>query len=65
MKSVKAILTSLEVAMLIAVVMFCFLTDWEKCIANETAWMFKTLIVLCSINAVILQREQQNIEEDE
>lgn len=51
----------MEIAMLMGVFMIAFLTDWQA-IADESVWMHELLLVLCSVNAVIFQREQQNID---
>lgn len=65
MKSVKIIFIALEVAMIIGVVMCTFVTDWQKAVEEGTEWMYQLLIVLCALNALVFQREQQNINLDE
>lgn len=65
MKSVKVIFIAMEVAMLLGVVLFVFLTDWVEVEKQGAAWMFKLMIVLLSANAVVFQHEQQKIEWNE
>lgn len=65
MKSVKVIFIAMEVAMLLGVVLFVFLTDWTEVEKQGTSLTFKIMIVLLSIGAVVFQREQQEIEWDE
>ena len=65
MKKVKIIFIALELAMIAGVIMCTFATDWQKAVEQGAAWMYKLLIVLCALNAVVFQREQQAIEWDE
>lgn len=65
MKSVKIIFIALELAMIIGVIMCTFATDWQKAVEEGAAWMYQSLIVLCALNAVVFQREQQNINLDD
>lgn len=65
MKSVKVIFIAMEVAMLLGVALFAFLTDWAEVEKQGTSLTFKIMIVLLSIGAVTFQREQQKIEWDE
>lgn len=65
MRSVKIIFIALEVSMIIGVVMCTFATDWKKAVEEGAAWMYQLLIVLFALNAVVFQREQQNIDLDE
>lgn len=62
MKQVKIIFIAMEVAMIFGVIMFTFATDWQQATEQGAAWMYKLAIVLCSLNAVAFQREQQAIE---
>ena len=64
MKSVKLIFIAMEIAMLLGVIMFVFLTDWVEVELEGSSWMFKLMIVLLSIGAVTFQREQQELEYD-
>jgi hypothetical protein len=51
--------------MLIGIILFSFLTDWEEVESQGSSWMFRLIIVLMSICAVAFQKEQQSIEWDE
>ena len=65
MKSVKVIFIAMEVAMLLGVALFAFLTDWVEVEKQDVAWMFKLMIVLLSATALVFQYEQQKIEWNE
>ena len=65
MKQVKIIFIAMEVAMIFGVIMFTFATDWQQATEQGAAWMYKLAIVLCAINAVAFQKEQQAINWDE
>ena len=65
MKDVKIIFIVLELAMIMGVVMCTFATDWQQAVEQGAAWMYQLLIVLCALNAVVFQREQQAIEWDD
>lgn len=65
MKSVKVIFIAMEMAMIVGVVLFTFLTDWVEVEKQGAGWMFKLMIVLLAANAVVFQHEQQKIEWNE
>ena len=52
----------MEMAMLLGVALFAFLTDWVEVEKQGMLLTFKIMIVLLSIGAVTFQREQQKIE---
>jgi len=62
MKHAKIIFIAMEVAMILGVIMLTFATDWQEATEHGAAWMYKLLTVLCALNAVVFQREQQAIE---
>lgn len=65
MKTVKYTFAIMEIVMLLGVILFTFCTDWEAVEEMDAAWMFKTMIVLCALNAVVMQSEYQSIIENE
>ena len=65
MKSIKVIFIVMETVMLLTVILTVIFCDWTKRIAEETAWMYQSLIILASIGAVICQKEQQAIDWNE
>lgn len=65
MKQVKYTLLAMEVICLLSVASLAFFTDWVYYTASGDAWMFQLLIVLMSLFAVILQREQQECTEED
>ena len=65
MKSVKVILMTMEILMLLGVVLLSLLTDWEKYAGTDAEVGMHALIVLMAVSAVVFQKEQQSIEWDE
>ena len=65
MKTVKILFIAMEIAMIIGVIMFSFCTNWIMEIECGVDWMFRLMIVLLTLCAVVFQREQQAIEWDE
>lgn len=51
--------------MIFGVIVCTFATDWKQAAEQGAAWMYELLIVLCALNAVVFQHEQQAIEWDE
>jgi len=62
MKSAKIILIAFEVAMLFGVVIATVCTDWEFAVKTGNDALVKSIIVLCALCAVVMQREQQQIK---
>ena len=59
MKQVKIIFIACELAAILGVILFALFADLDD-------WMMRTMLVLMSLYAVVMQREQQSIEwEDE
>lgn len=65
MKQVKIIFIALELCAIIGVGLLTFNTDWEFAIRTGNDFPVRLLIVLCSVAAIVCQREQQAIEWDE
>lgn len=59
MQLVKIILIAVELACLAAVILLAFNPQWSA--EHVMGWFYSAYISLCSILAVILQREQQDI----
>lgn len=58
-KQVKIIFIAMELAAIAGVILFAAFADLSD-------WMMRTMQVLCALYAVVMQREQQDIEwEDE
>lgn len=65
MKKIKVIFIALEIAMIIGLVLFVFLVDWIEAEQTGAAILYKVMIMLLALNAVMFQHEQQTIKWDE
>ena len=61
MKEIKVIFCAVEIAALIGVCMLAFTSN----LSEEGEFFRSIYIVLCSLLAVVMQREQQNIDWEE
>ena len=62
---VRAIFIAMELAAIAGVIMCVCLTDWADAEQHGHAWQIKLLTVLCAIYAVVMQREQQCVINEE
>ena len=65
MREIRWCIMAVEAAMLLGVIIASFCTDWEYLQETGDAWTMHLLIVLMSICATVLQKEQQTLKDDE
>lgn len=65
MKEIKVIFIALEIAMIIGLVLCVFLVDWVEAEATGAAILYKVMILLLALNAMLFQHEQDLIKWNE
>ena len=65
MKEIKLIFIALEIAMIIGLILVVFLVDWTAAEVTGVSILYKVMILLLALNAMLFQHEQDSIKWNE